>query len=273
MTNLLSIFNKKSCLVFIFIISILITGCEKSAVDKNNIISTHNKQIEIIQVEKGNIVPTFSSKSEIKKSAPFIVTAKEKGYFEPSVEEGREVKKGDILGYINQAPVISPADGVINKIFAKGKIPKNYPLFEISYLGFSLNIKISNFNASGNTDNLKAKFQIQNGIGPEEILAVVLSSEDTTSLECLISHENDVQLGQQGIVVVVDEIRKDVMRLPLSAVAGRNKSGTVTKKMNGELKNVKVELGATDGAYIEIISGVNVGDEIYSLAPNLDIRE
>lgn len=36
---------------------------------------------------------------------------------------------------------------------------------------------------------------------------------------------------------------------------------------------MKVELGATDGAYIEIISGVNVGDEIYSLAPNLDIRE
>mgnify|MGYP005970570979 CR=1 FL=1 len=40
---------------------------------------------------------------------------------------------------------------------------------------------------------------------------------------------------------------------------------------NDEIQT-EVMLGATDGAYIEILSGVNEGDTISSIPPNLDPR-
>ena len=41
---------------------------------------------------------------------------------------------------------------------------------------------------------------------------------------------------------------------------------------DGDEKKVQVELGASDGAYIEIISGLNEGDKVSAVPPNLDLR-
>ena len=153
------------------------------------------------------------------------------------------VKKGQILGYVGSKKIIAPVDGTVIKICDDADVPKN------------------------------SKFQVQDGIGPEGILAVVLSSEDTSALKCLISHESDVRMGQLATVAITAETKNDVMILPLSVVAGRLKSGSVMKVVKGEAQNVQVKLGATDGAYIEIVSGLEVGDEVLTLAPNLDPRK
>lgn len=42
--------------------------------------------------------------------------------------------------------------------------------------------------------------------------------------------------------------------------------------MQRTVVQTEVMLGATDGAYIEILSGVNEGDTISSIPPNLDPR-
>ena len=126
---------------------------------------------------------------------------------------------------------------------------------------------------------MNGKFQIQDGIGPEDAIAVVMSetsnSEDqgmTYSLQCMISQDVEVKEGQLATVVVTAETKEDVLLLPISVVAGRVKQGSVTLISDGDEKKVQVELGASDGAYIEIISGLNEGDKVSAVPPNLDLR-
>ena len=78
--------------------------------------------------------------------------------------------------------------------------------------------------------------------------------------------------GQSATVVITAETRKDVLLLPLSVIAGRQGKGMVTVINDGKQIQTEVMLGATDGAYIEILSGVNEGDTISSIPPNLDPR-
>ena len=63
-----------------------------------------------------------------------------------------------------------------------------------------------------------------------------------------------------------------MLLLPLSVIAGRQGKGSVTVIKNGERVQTDVMLGATDGAYIEILSGVEEGDVVSSIPPNLDPR-
>lgn len=84
--------------------------------------------------------------------------------------------------------------------------------------------------------------------------------------------EIHVKPGQSATVVITAETRKDVLLLPLSVIAGRQGKGMVTVINDGKQIQTEVMLGATDGAYIEILSGVNEGDTISSIPPNLDPR-
>ena len=121
---------------------------------------------------------------------------------------------------------------------------------------------------------LKAKFQVVDGVGPTEAIAVVVpvSENAESTLQCLIGKDIDVKPGQSATVVITAETRKDVLLLPLSVIAGRQGKGMVTVINDGKQIQTEVMLGATDGAYIEILSGVNEGDTISSIPPNLDPR-
>ena len=65
----------------------------------------------------------------------------------------------------------------------------------------------------------------------------------------------------------------NVLILPLSVIAGRQGTGLVTViTPNGERVETKVTLGVTDGANIEILSGLEEGDVVSATPPNLDPR-
>ena len=76
----------------------------------------------------------------------------------------------------------------------------------------------------------------------------------------------------QTKISVLIVVGKDVLILPLSVIAGRQDKGMVTVIKDGEKVQTEVVLGASDGAYIEILSGIEEGDIISSLPPNLDPR-
>lgn len=101
---------------------------------------------------------------------------------------------------------------------------------------------------------------------------VPVSENAESTLQCLIGKDIDVKPGQSATVVITAETRKDVLLLPLSVIAGRQGKGMVTVINDGKQIQTEVMLGATDGAYIEILSGVNEGDTISSIPPNLDPR-
>ena len=60
---------------------------------------------------------------------------------------------------------------------------------------------------------LKAKFQVVDGVGPTEAIAVVVpvSENAESTLQCLIGKDIDVKPGQSATVVITAETRKDVL--------------------------------------------------------------
>ncbi|XCB30445.1 hypothetical protein RQN30_03310 [Arcanobacterium hippocoleae] len=90
---------------------------------------------------------------------------------------------------------------------------------------------------------------------------------------CLIGKDQPVRPGQLATVVLTGQARADVLAVPVSAVAGRTGKGSVTLVKDGHSSLVEVGLGVTDGAYIEITSGLSDGDTISAVAPNLDPRK
>lgn len=257
------------------LLSVGLVACRKTNITENGD-DKPNSKIETVKVKSGNIIPTLSTKTEIKKATDFVVLSEEKGVFKSNIANGEKVKKDQIIGYVNSKEVKSPVDATVHNICEDNEVPKNFPLVTLSYTGFSIDIEADTFLqllSDSHNYSLKAKFQVQDGIGPEEVMAVVHSSENTTTLQCLIGQDSEVKMGQLVTVVVTSDLKKDVMILPLSVIAGRFKSGMVTKVIGNEKKNVKIELGSTDGSYIEVISGLNVGDEVLALPPNLDPRD
>lgn len=85
----------------------------------------------------------------------------------------------------------------------------------------------------------------------------------------MISQDVEVKEGQLATVVVTAETKEDVLLLPISVVAGRVKQGSVTLISDGDEKKVQVELGASDGAYIEIISGLKRETKFRQFHPTL----
>lgn len=93
------------------------------------------------------------------------------------------------------------------------------------------------------------------------------------SLVCLIDKDQPVRPGQAATVVLNGQAKADVLAVPVSAVAGRTGKGAVTLLKGENSSLVEVGLGVSDGAYIEITSGLSEGDVISTVAPNLDPRK
>lgn len=71
------------------------------------------------------------------------------------------------------------------------------------------------------------------------------------------SAQNSLRLGMNGDAKIILDERKNVIAVPVDAVV----DGHVTKK-NGEVKQVKVEVGLEGDIYTEIKSGLSEGDQI-----------
>lgn len=198
-----------------------------------------------------------------------------------------KITAGGVIGKVSENEIKSPVDGtVISATNSSEIIPNNYPVATVRYTGFALNVEAENFlKTLPENTTLKAKFQVINGVGPTDILAVVTpateyaegSSTNTlfpqsNVLQCLIDKDTDVKIGQNATVVITAGTKENILLLPLSVIAGRQGKGMVTVIKDGEQIQTEVTLGATDGAYIEILSGVEEGDVVSSVPPNLDPR-
>lgn len=291
---------------FIIILASLcfLQGCSSNneSIDvANSLENTQKQSLDTVMVKRGDITPTFSTKQTISKATPFSLLTAEKGEFCSWVEAGYKIKAGDVLGYNNGQEIVSPVDAKVVSRMPDDYYPAHYPVIILEYVGFSFQIEATNFlkNLPINY-SVKGRFQIKDGIGPTDIKAVVLNAKNTpvesssdpdevksdsndtlpssdnerleATLQALINVDDDVREGQEGTIVLTANIREDVLKLPLSAVAGRDKQGSVTLIEEENTRVVNVTLGVNDGMYIEIISGLEEGQIVSSIPPSLDLR-
>lgn len=221
----------------------------------------------------------------IVPAVPFIISSPENGVLNTGMKAEEKIAAGQVIGTVNGKELKSPIDGTITSIAPSGEsVPGNYPVATIHYTGFALNVEAENFLSTLPVHaDMKAKFQVYDGVGPTEAIDVAEPAADGNTLagivpqdgilQCLIGQNVDVKLGQSATVVITAETRSDVLILPLSVIAGRQGTGLVTViAPGGERIETEVTLGATDGANIEILSGIEEGDMVSAAPPNLDPR-
>ncbi|WP_353066775.1 hypothetical protein [Arcanobacterium hippocoleae] len=297
-----------------------------------------------VSVEKRQVVPTLSAKATVEQAAPFVLTTSAQGAYRPTVKVNDVVQAGQVLGWNNGVAIKSPAAAVVRKMAeASENLPQYYPVFELEYQGFAVAIEAPALLAVAPIESLAGKFQIQGGLGPTEIMAIVAAprnqgaeGEDTAAggaryskesgmqnagfssagavlstnaanlnnaaqaeqdgavqgqpfeagpelesrprvasqtLLCLIDKAEPVRPGQVATVVLTGQAKAGVVAAPVSAVAGRAGKGTVTLVQGERTSLAEVGLGVSDGAYIEITSGLSEGDVISAVAPYLDPRK
>ncbi|WP_188754287.1 hypothetical protein [Microbacterium album] len=90
---------------------------------------------------------------------------------------------------------------------------------------------------------------------------------DVYALYCRLPTDVPSVVGATGLLALTLDERVDVPSLPIDAVAGTRERGMVYAGEGHEPR--PVELGITDGAYIEIVSGVKVGDVVRIPSPSL----
>lgn len=282
----MKLLRKQMLLCSILFLVFTLSACSAiGQTDENNLTDSATSAEKTVSVVRGTITPTVSTQTTIVPAVPFIISSPENGIFNSAVELEEKITAGQIIGTVNGKELKSPVDGTITSIAPSNEsLPSNYPVAIVQYTGFALNVEADNFLSTlPEYAELKAKFQVYDGVGPTDMIAVVSPAADENAftgivpqkgiLQCLISQTVDVKSGQSATVVITATTRNDVLILPLSVIAGRQGTGLVTViTPNGERVETKVTLGVTDGANIEILSGLEEGDVVSATPPNLDPR-
>lgn len=282
----MKLLRKQMLLCSILFLVFTLSACSAiGQTDENNLTDSATSAEKTVSVVRGTITPTVSTQTTIVPAVPFIISSPENGIFNSAVELEEKITAGQIIGTVNGKELKSPVDGTITSIAPSNEsVPSNYPVAIVQYTGFALNVEADNFLSTlPEYAELKAKFQVYDGVGPTDMIAVVSPAADENAftgivpqegiLQCLISQTVDVKSGQRATVVITATTRNDVLILPLSVIAGRQGTGLVTViTPNGERVETKVTLGVTDGANIEILSGLEEGDVVSATPPNLDPR-
>lgn len=282
----MTLLRKQMLLCSILFLVFTLSACSAiGQTDENNLTDSATSAEKTVSVVRGTITPTVSTQTTIVPAVPFIISSPENGIFNSAVELEEKITAGQIIGTVNGKELKSPVDGTITSIAPSNEsLPSNYPVAIVQYTGFALNVEADNFLSTlPEYAELKAKFQVYDGVGPTDMIAVVSPAADENAftgivpqegiLQCLISQTVDVKSGQSATVVITATTRNDVLILPLSVIAGRQGTGLVTViTPNGERVETKVTLGVTDGANIEILSGLEEGDVVSATPPNLDPR-
>ena len=268
----MKLLRKQMLLCSILFLVFTLSACSAiGQTDENNLTDSATSAEKTVSVVRGTITPTVSTQTTIVPAVPFIISSPENGIFNTAVELEEKITAGQIIGTVNGKELKSPVDGTITSIAPSNEsVPSNYPVAIVHYTGFALNVEADNFLSTlPEYAELKAKFQVYDGVGPTDMIAVVSPAADENActgivpqegiLQCLISQTVDVKSGQSAT--------------PLSVIAGRQGTGLVTViTPNGERVETKVTLGVTDGANIEILSGLEEGDVVSATPPNLDPR-
>ena len=282
----MKLLRKQMLLCSILFLVFTLSACSAiGQTDENNLTDSATSAEKTVSVVRGTITPTVSTQTTIVPAVPFIISSPENGIFNTAVELEEKITAGQIIGTVNGKELKSPVDGTVTSIAPSNEsVPGNYPVAIVQYTGFALNVEADNFLSTlPEYAELKAKFQVYDGVGPTDMIAVVSPAADENAftgivpqegiLQCLISQTVDVKSGQSATVVITATTRNDVLILPLSVIAGRQGTGLVTViTPNGERVETKVTLGVTDGANIEILSGLEEGDVVSATPPNLDPR-
>jgi multidrug efflux pump subunit AcrA (membrane-fusion protein) len=263
--------------VFTLLVVFLILGCEKKNVAP---VGKESIPVKVVKVELQTIKNSLDYVGDIKARDEAVVYSKVNGkVIEKLKENGEEVKKGDVIAYIDRdeigfkfekAPVESPLSGVIGRIYVdigtsvtvatpialvvaldKVKINLNIPELYLSMIALGQTAEV----------NLDAYPQ-EKFIGAVSNISPVLDLETRTApIEILIENSRyKLKPGMFASAQLILEEHKNVPVIVKEAIMGRGSAVYVYVVEAGLARRKNLTLGVRQGALYEVTSGLKEGE-------------
>lgn len=224
------------------------------------------------QVEVRTITDALALDAIVGASATYSITAKTEG----ALTVRRNIYYFTPTGGTREK-VALPATGVIlSALVPLGtKVRQGIPLVSVQDSDFFLNAILT-----------PAQVLRLNGRQPSRVMAQIDGSSgpfqceladwrptavsDKYSLSCRVPEGVDAVAGAKALMVLNLDEHADVLALPIEAVAGSIDAGSVLLLgQGGKSVATDVQLGITDGAWIEITGGLKEGDVVEIPSPSL----
>jgi hypothetical protein len=223
-------------------------------------------------VDVGDITPVISLPAEVSSDTSYDITANTAGT--AVIHNGTLFV--DAAGGASTPVVFQALDSDRVFLVPDGSaVTAGLPIASAHYRGFALTAEVSGATRLRlRTAPESARAQIEGSGAPFDCVLLdprpTLSEDGTASnIGCIVPAEQSVIVGLAGVVALRFATVKGVLRLPIEAVAGTVKSASVYVKKDGKLAEVKIEVGATDGSMIQVISGLKKGDVVQIPSPSL----
>ncbi|GAB4367757.1 MAG: efflux RND transporter periplasmic adaptor subunit [Calditrichia bacterium] len=252
-----------------------------------NILSTAEGKISKLFVREGEqvlqnqVVVLISPliREDIINSARLLVEAKRevltKNPADPVLQKELQQAEEDYqfaLQQYREIPVTSPIDGVVSKRWVDigDMVPAKQKLFEIQS-SKRLRVDVSVSELDIRKLRLQQDVQILADACPEKVFKGKISrihpQIDTQTRNGLVEVKllnpcPNLQAGMFVRTVFVVRVLKDVLAIPVPAVIDRPKARTCFIVNGNKAEEVTLQTGLVDGEWVEIRSGLSVGDKV-----------
>lgn len=225
----------------------------------------------VATVERGSVTRTVVVQATVVADARVRVTAPAAGTY--------YVTGGTITYRSGPGPArplrLPTGVEVVRPLIPSGTaVPANYPVADARVARFALVAPLDAATTYKLYDPpLRAVGEVKEGPGPFPCpLAdrVPSSGDRGLTLACVVPPDLRVFAGMPALVAVTTGEASDVLLLPVEAVAGTVQRGVVwLLASDGRRVRREVELGLTDGARIEVRTGLREGDRVLVPGPDL----
>lgn len=237
--------------------------------------SSSNVTIEDVEASTRTITKTLSASGQVSAYATNKISLNTNYKYKALyVEEDDIVKKGQkILKYTNGKYLVAPYDLVITKInvpdSGKKVTSSHYiEVYRVDYLiinisvneseitSLSLNQKVNVSLTVDSTKTYTGKITKISSVGSYS------SSGSTFDVEVTLKNDGNIRVGNSvSCTINIDEL-KDAITVPINAVQVSGSKKFVVLVNGEETSEVEVETGLSDDTYVEIKSGLSVGDTV-----------
>ncbi|MEU8079332.1 hypothetical protein AB0B31_28290 [Catellatospora citrea] len=238
------------------------------------------KPTSTVAVQRRDIVSVLAMSGKIVPNPDFDVVAPLQGVFTRNRKASGVLRAGTTVGWIksgaSRRAVTTPvAAAFVQAIVADGAtVPVGLPLLTLRANGFGLRATVNDamrYRLLAMTG--RATAELERGPGPFDCPILggpVAESDGAITVTCAPPAKLRVFPGLTGIIAANTGEAHDVLTLPVDAVAGSAERGQVyVADAAGTYSIRDVQLGITDGSFVEIRKGLAAADVVRMPPPSL----
>lgn len=268
--------KKKIVIFFIIILVILIIllfGRSSNATEDVTVVETTE---EIAEVSNQTITTTLTAPGEVQSAQTEKISLNTSYYYlTMCAEENEYIKEGDnLLEYTNGSYITAPYDCIITEYSVPNAkdicTSNNYiQISSVEDLYMEINIgedkigKISSGQEVSIVVNYDETQEYTGSISKINAIGTHDAGGSTFAAIASIKNDGNLKLGMSATCTITLEKNENIPCIPIEAVQIEDNERYVNvQSEDGTINKVIVETGVSDANYVQIVSGLNLGETV-----------